>query len=147
MVWVTLGSSDLEERVRAAYGGLGGLKGYTLRFVDDAGTLIEKVKILDAGLDDVVMEMAKYVTRMELCGSLKDRAEDISKAPFKFLRMDGADGEITFAYPLDGQMQMAAVGFNVYEDCRGILKRNPEMSASAAGFAKVDEAFITRFFR
>ena len=147
MVWLTQGSPELEERARAAYGSLAELKDFTLRFVDDAGSLIEKVKIFDAGLDDVVMEMAKYVTRMEICGSLKDRADDISRAPFKFLSMDGADGEITFAYPLDGQMQVAAVGFNVYEDCRGILKRNPAMAAAAAGFARVDAAFVTRFFR
>ena len=147
MVWLTLGSGELEERVRAAYGGLDELKGYTARFVDDAGSLIEKVKIFDAGLDDVVMEMAKYVTRMEICGSLKDRADEIFGAQFRFLRLDGADGEITFAYPLDGQMQMAAVGFNVYEDCRGILKRNPAMAEAAAGFAKVDAAFVGRYFR
>ena len=147
MIWLTLGSEELEERVRAAYGGLDELKGYTARFVDDAGSLIEKVKIFDAGLDDVVMEMAKYVTRMEICGSLKDRADEISEATFRFLRLDGADGEITFAYPLDGQMQMAAVGFNVYEDCRGILKRNPAMAEAAAGFAKVDAAFVGRYFR
>ena len=33
------------------------LKGYTLRRVKDAGSLIEKVNIFDAGLDDVAMEM------------------------------------------------------------------------------------------
>lgn len=147
MVWLTSGSEELEERVRAAYGGVEELKGYTARFVDDAGSLIEKVKIFDAGLDDVVMEMTKYVTRMELCGSMQGRADEITSAPFKFLRLDGADGEITLAYPLDGQMQMAAVGFNVYEDCRGILKRNPAMAVAAAGFAKVDADFVGRFFR
>ena len=147
MVWLTFGSEELEERVRAAYAGVEELKGYTARFVDDAGSLIEKVKIFDAGLDDVVMEMAKYVTRMELCASIKDSAEAIARAPFKFLRLDGADGEITLAYPLDGRMQMAAVGFNVYEDCRGILKRNPAMAEAAAGFAKVDAAFVGQYFR
>jgi DNA-directed RNA polymerase subunit RPC12/RpoP len=147
MVWLTFGSGELEERVRAAYGGMEELQGYTARFVDDAGSLIEKVKIFDAGLDDVVMEMTKYVVRMELCGSMRERADEIAAAPFKFLRLDGADGELTLAYPLDGRMQMAAVGFNVYEDCRGILKRNPEMAAAAAGFAKVDAAFVSRYFR
>lgn len=147
MVWLTSGSEDLERRVRDAYGGIPEMKDYTLRFVDDAGSLIEKVKIFDAGLDDVVMEMAKYVTRMEMCSNAGDGAEGIASAPFKFLSLDGADGEITFAYPLDGQMQMAAVGFNVYEDCRGILKRNPAIAEAAAGFAKVDAAFIGRYFR
>jgi len=147
LVWVTCGSEELESRVRAAYGGVEEMKGYTARFVDDAGTLIEKVKVFDAGLDDVVLEMAKYVTRMEICGSIKDRSEEISKAPFKFLRLDGADNEITFAYPLDGHMQVATVGFNVYEDCRGILKRNPDMAAAASGFARVDADFVAGYFR
>ena len=147
MIWLTFGSEELEERVRAAYGGMEELQGYTARFVDDAGSLIEKVKIFDAGLDDVVMEMTKYVVRMELCGSMRERADDIATAPFKFLRLDGADGELTLAYPLDGRMQMAAAGFNVYEDCRGILKRNPAMAEAAAGFAKVDAAFVSRYFR
>lgn len=147
MIWLTLGSEELEERVREAYGGMEELKGYTARFVDDAGSLIEKVKIFDAGLDDVVMELTKYVVRMELRGSMRERADELASAPFKFLRLDGADGEITFAYPLDGQMLMAAVGFNVYEDCRGILNRNPAMAAAASGFAKVDAAFVSRYFR
>lgn len=147
MVWVTGGSAELEERVKAAYGSVQELKDYTLRFVDDAGSLIEKVKIFDAGLDDLAMEMAKYVTRMEVCGSQRDRAADIASAPFKFLRLDGADGEMTFAYPLDGAMQMVAVGFNVYEDCRGILKRNPDMAAAASGFARVDSAFVSKYFK
>lgn len=147
MIWLTFGSEELEERVRAAYGGMEELKGYTARFVDDAGSLVEKVKIFDAGLDDVVMEMTKYVVRMELRSSMHERADEISSAPFKFLRLDGADGEITLAYPLDGQMVMAAVGFNVYEDCRGILNRNPAMAAAASGFAKVDAAFVSRYFR
>jgi hypothetical protein len=44
-------------------------------------------------------------------------------------------------------MQMAAAGFNVYEDCRGILKRNPALAAAASGFARVDAAFIGRYLR
>ncbi len=147
MVWLTGGSEELERKVREAYGGLEEMKGYTARFVDDPGSLIEKVKVFDAGLDDVVMEMAKYVSRIEVAESRKDRAEDILNAAFRFLKLDGADNEMTFAYPLDGQMQMVAVGFNVYEDCRGILKRNPGMAAAAAGFARVDAAFVERFFR
>ena len=147
MVWLTGGSEELESKARKAYGGLEEMKGYTARFVDDPGSLIEKVKIFDAGLDDVVMEMAKYVSRIEVAESRKDRAADILNAAFRFLKLDGADNEMTFAYPLDGQMQMVAVGFNVYEDCRGILKRNPEMAAAATGFARVDAAFVERFLR
>ncbi|MBR4134528.1 MAG: CpXC domain-containing protein [Bacteroidales bacterium] len=147
MVWLTGGSKELESKVSEAYGSLEEMNGYTARFVDDPGSLIEKVKVFDAGLDDVVMEMAKYVSRLEVAEGSKDRAADIMGATFRFLKLDGADNEITFAYPLDGRMQMVAVGFNVYEDCRGILKRNPDIAAAASGFARVDAAFVARFLR
>lgn len=42
------------------------LEGYTLRRVSDIGSLIEKVNIFDAGLDDCVIEMCKYITKMEM---------------------------------------------------------------------------------
>lgn len=147
MVWLTRGSEELEEQVREAYSRLDGLEEYTMRFVDDAGSLIEKIKIFDSGLDDRTMEMTKYVTRLELCENQKENAQDILAAPFKFLRMSGPDNEITLAYPLDGKMQMAAIGFNVYEDCRGIIKRNPEVAADSSGFLKIDSSWVSRFFR
>ena len=50
------------------------------------------------------------------------------------------------AFPLDGQMQVVNVGFNVYEDARGILLRNPAVRP-APGFATVDAAWIEQFFR
>ena len=146
MVWLTRGSEELEDQVRDAYSKLEGLDDYTMRFVDDAGSLIEKIKIFDAGLDDRTMEMTKYVTKMEICEGQKDSAQEILDAPFKFLRMSGPDNEITLAYPLDGTMQMVAIGFNVYEDCRGIIKRNPE-TAEAAGFQKIDSAWVNRYFK
>lgn len=147
MVWLTRGSEELEEQVREAYSRLDGLEEYTMRFVDDAGSLIEKIKIFDAGLDDRTMEMTKYVTRMELCENQKENAQDILAAPFKFLRMSGPDNEITLAYPLDGKMQMVAIGFNVYEDCRGIIKRNPEITAGPSGFQKIDSSWVSRYFK
>ena len=67
-------------------------EGYTCRIVDSVGELIEKVKIFNAGLDDAVMELCKYIT----CQELK---KDVV---LKFVKMDGADGEITFAYPQSG---------------------------------------------
>lgn len=147
MVWLTRGSEELEAQVKAAYSKLDGLEDYTMRFVDDAGSLIEKIKIFDAGLDDRTMEMTKYVTKMELCEGQKDRAQEILGAGFKFLSMSGPDNEITLAYPLDGKMQMVAIGFNVYEDCRGIIQRNPSVSSAQAGFQKIDAAWVGEHFR
>ena len=112
--------------------GLDGLKG---RFVGDVGSLIEKVKIFDSGLDDVPMELCKFVTRQEI-------GKDVN---LKFLRLEGADHDIIFTYPESGAMQMLSVGFNVYEDCRGIVSRNPSMSAE--GFVRVDREWVEQFIR
>ena len=114
-----------------------GLEGYTCRLVSSIGELIEKVKIFDAGLNDLLVEMCKFVT----CQELK------KEVPMRFVRLDGADGEMTFTYPEGGEMQLVAVGFNVYEDCAGILRRNPHIRESAGGLATIDQAWLGRFFR
>lgn len=111
-------------------------EGYTGRQVRSVGELIEKIKIFDAGLDDLVIELCKYVT----CQELK------KEVPLKFLRTDGADAEMTFAYPEGGEMQLVAVGFNTYEDCAGILARNPQVRASAAGLVCIDRDWLRRYF-
>ena len=112
------------------------LKAYTARLVTSPGDLIEKIKIYDAGLDDIVVELCKYVTRLEM-------GKEITG--MKFLRLDGADNDIILTYPSKGQMEMLSVGFNVYEDCRGILQRNPAVSESVRGFATVDQDWVASF--
>ena len=99
------------------------------------GELIEKINIFDSGLDDVVIEMCKYVTRHEL-------GKDV---PLKFFKLNGADSEMTFTYPEDGQMQMVEVGFKVYGDCAGIVNRNPLMKEAAQGLVAVDSGWLSRF--
>jgi len=121
------------------------LDGYTLRSVREAGSLMEKVKIFDAGLDDVTMEMVKYVTRQELSEAHPDKVDQIQNVPFKFFRVEGADNEIVLTFPMDGQMQRISVGFNVYEDCAGILRRNTSIRPDP-GFAVVDSAWLGKFF-
>jgi len=111
--------------------------GYTGRLVRTVGDLIEKVKIFDCGLDDIIIEMCKFITRQEL-------GKDVA---LKFLKSDGADGEMTFTYPENGQMELLAVGFNVYEDCAGILSRNPQIRDAAAGLAEINQAWLSRFFQ
>lgn len=118
------------------------LEGYTLRRVLEVGDLIEKVNIHDAGLEDTVMEMCKWVTRRELSA----KNPGMLSAKLRFLRMEGPDNEIVLAFPLNGQMQVVNIGFNVYEDARGILGRNPSIRP-APGFALVDGAWLDRFFR
>ena len=112
-----------------------GMEGYTCRMVSDIGELIEKVKIFDAGLDDVAVELCKFVTAKEL-------GKDVD---LKFLKMDGGDNEMTFTYPSNGQMEMIQTGFNVYEDCQGIISRNPVLLEDSKGLSRIDRAWISRY--
>ena len=112
-------------------------EGFTGRLVGSVGDLIEKIKIFECGLDDIVIEMCKFVT----CQELK---KDV---PLRFLKSDGSDGEMTFTYPENGQMELLAVGFNVYEDCAGILRRNPLIRDTVSGLAVIDQAWLSRFFQ
>ena len=87
---------------------------FTVRQVREIGELVEKVKIFHCGLDDSVMDLCKRVTVMEMK----------KEVPLKFFRTQGADNEIIFTYPENGQMEMIAIGFNVYEDCAAILRNH-----------------------
>ena len=122
------------------------LDGYTLRRVGDVGSLIEKIAIREADLEDTVIEMVKYVTRMELIEKNRAKEAALIDVPMKFYRMEGPDNEMVLSFPLDGAMHGVHVGFNVYEDCRGILMRNPSVRPDA-GFARIDSTWISKFFR
>ena len=139
MVWLLPGQAQPPQAVAEA---VKQLEGYTLRIVREVGDLIEKVNLHDANLDDTVLEMCKWVTRRELA----EKNPEAADAKLKFLRMEGADNELVMAFPLNGQMQVVNVGFNVYEDARGILMRNPSVKP-ADGFAEVNADWIDQFFR
>ena len=145
MIWLLPEGTLAEDQVRAVESQMEGLEGYTLRRVPDVGGLIEKVHIHEAGLDDVVMELCKHVTRLELADT--EKKPELLEAPFRFFRMDGPDNRITFSYPREGRMFLAETGFRTYEDCRGIVQRNPAMHPEEGRFARVDAAWIDRFFR
>jgi hypothetical protein len=44
-------------------------------------------------------------------------------------------------YPKDGSMTGLNIGYNVYQDCEGILSRNPQMKP-ADGFVKIDADWL-----
>lgn len=138
MIWLGGSDDSVIARLDAMFRSEETLKGYTARLVGTPGDLIEKVNIFDAGLDDIVMEMCKYVTCME-------SGKDIGG--MRFVSLSGADNEITLTYPQNGQMEMIGIGFNVYEDCAGIVRRNPAMQERAAGLVRVDREWIATFFR
>lgn len=135
MVWLSDGNAETERKMAAAVQAEAGLSDYTLRIVDTPGDLVEKINIAEAGLDDIAVEICKYVTRQEL-------GRDVD---LRFYRMEGADHDLTLAYPEKGQMQMVGIGFNVYEDSAAILGRNPELKRKATGLVRVDRRWLAQF--
>ncbi len=135
MVWLSDGKPETEERMREALASGDGLEDYTLRVADGPGDLMEKVKIADAGLDDIAIELCKYVTCQEL-----GREVDL-----RFFRMEGPDNDLTLTYPEKGEMQMIQIGFNVYEDSAAIVRRNPAMKEKATGLVRVDRRWLAQF--
>lgn len=135
MLWLAP-SDDEVARIKPALDAAPEMEHYTLRVVAGPGDFLEKLKIHEAGLDDVVIEICKHVT----CNEMEKDVE------LRFFRMDGADGNLVFTYPKDGRMEMVAVGFNVYEDCRGIVERNPQIKEAARGLVRIDPDWLRRFF-
>ena len=66
MVWLIPSGEISETQMQAITMHTKAMGGYTLRRVNDMGSLMEKVLVADAGLDDVVLEMCKYVTKLEM---------------------------------------------------------------------------------
>ena len=145
MVWLLPEGDISETQMKAITMHTKAMGGYTLRRVTDMGSLMEKVLIHDAGLDDVVLEMCKYVTKMEMISKItgKDNQEALMKAKFNFYRIEGEadDRMITLMFPQDGQMSGVNIGWNVYQDCEGILSRNPHIRPGE-GFVNVDADWL-----
>lgn len=102
---------------------------YKLRIVSNAGDLMEKVMVFDAGLNDRCIELVKYVARQELSGV----------SNLHFYRMQ--DDVMVFSGVKDGKMQGFGFGLNVYEDCSGIISRN-EVLSMEKGFERIDADWV-----
>ena len=153
MIWLLTAEAEasLGAKIQAVWTSIQAdesMRDYTFRRVSDAGSLIEKVRIADYGLDDIAVEMCKYVTAMELASGEKDpaRSAELSGVQLRFHSMDGPDNQMQFVFPLAGAMHTVSVGFNVYEDCGAILRRNPDIHPSGA-FPKIDSSWIKTRFR
>ena len=145
MVWLIPAGEISETQMQDITMHTKAMGGYTLRRVNDMGSLMEKVLVNDAGLDDVVLEMCKYVTKMEMIQKSvsAEQKDEFLASDFHFYRCEGEDQEriITFMYALDGQMLGVNIGWNVYQDCAGILERNPDVRPED-GFAKIDAEWL-----
>ena len=146
MVWLIPVGEVSEAQMQAITMHTKAMGDYTLRRVNDMGSLMEKVLIVDAGLDDIVLEMCKYITKMEMMQTTvaAQQKETFMASTFHFYKSEGEnEGRIlTFMYALDGQMQGVNIGWNVYQDCAAILERNPNIKP-AEGFAKVDADWLS----
>lgn len=146
MFWLLPEGELSESQMKAITMHTKAMGNYTLRRVNDMGSLMEKVLLTDAGLDDTVLEMVKYVTKMEMLQKNVDeeQKEEFLASTFHFYRSEGEDQEriLTFMYALDGQMLGVNVGWNVYQDCAGILERNPQIKP-ADGFARIDAGWLS----
>lgn len=122
------------------------LGAYTLRRCADVGELIEKVRIQDAGLDDVAIEICKFVIR----GELEQKRAKESDSPVvdpKLLHFHQQEkDELYFTYPSGGQMARLAIGRNVYDDALGIISRNPSLRPEE-GFVQVDSVWLSTRIR
>ena len=140
MVWLIPSGEISETQMQAITMHTKAMGGYTLRRVNDMGSLMEKVLICDAGLDDVVVEMCKYVTKLEMLPKSigQEQKEEFMASVFHFYRSEGEDESriLTFMYGLGGQMLGVNIGWNVYQDCAGILQRNPQIKP-ADGFSRI----------
>ncbi len=145
MVWLIPEGDISESQLAAITMHTKAMGGYTLRRVNNMGALMEKVLVHEAGLDDAVLEMCKYVTKMEMLEKLPDRSlmDEFLSCTFNFYKIEGEDEGrlITFMYGLDGKMLGVNIGWNVYEDCAGILERNPIIKP-ADGFEKIDADWL-----
>jgi len=142
MIW--LSDKEAGAEMMAIVNHTEAMGGYTLRRVTDVGGLIEKVLIFDAGLDDKVVELCKYVTKIEMAAKMgEDKAEEVMALPIRFFRLGEKDGVkfLTLSLPDKGEMIGMNIGFNVYEDCLGIAQRNPSV-LETEGFAKIDSDWV-----
>ncbi len=146
MFWLMPKGEISETQMKAITLHTKAMGGYTLRRVNDMGSLMEKVLVAEAGLDDAVLEMCKYVTKLEMVQKNigAEQKEEFMASAFHFYRCEGEGDErlITFSYALDGQMFGMNIGFNVYQDCAGILERNPQMKP-ADGFERIDADWLS----
>ena len=135
LLWLTDGIPEVEAQMAHTVEAEDGLQDYSARIVDTPGEMMEKIKIADADLDDVAMEICKYVTKQEM-------GKDLD---LKFFRLEGADRRILLTYPENGEMQVVGTGFSVYEDAAGIVTRNPELAVK--GLVRVNAAWLAEHLR
>lgn len=117
---------------------------YRLRIVSNPGDLMEKVIIYDAGLDDRCIEFVKYVAGSELKNVSNLHFYRMQDDVMVFSGIKGGNDEN--GNPVQGKMDGFGFGLNVYEDCEGIIGRNPDI-AKEEGFARIDADWVSSILK
>ena len=176
MIWLDLKNQISEAQMHAISNHAKAMGGYTLRLVSSVGELIEKQRIFEDGLDDLAIELCKWVTKQEMSsqngsagsavtgsesvdgtsvsdanaatGTDERKVQDNSAQRLHYHSTEG-DGEnraICFSVADKGNMMQLKIGWNVYEDACGILERNPSVRPSE-GFARINADYIGRIIK
>lgn len=84
-------------------------KGYTLRRCSTVKEFTEKIQILEDGVDDIAVELAKYDSFIDFLNSRKGKAEEVTSVDYAYtkddvmkidIRMD--DKGMSFLIPVSG---------------------------------------------
>lgn len=149
MVWLVPGGEFPEDQMQSILYHAEAMGGYTLRRVKDVTSLVEKLTVFENGLSDVAVEMCKYVTKAEMAARAEEeRRAELMNIPMHLHSVGEQDGMryLVLAFPDDGKFLSCRIGFNVYEDCSGILERNPSIHPEE-GFARVDADWLSNVIR
>lgn len=63
-------------------------KGYTLRRCSTIKEFTEKIQILEDGVDDILVELAKYDSFIDFLNSRKGKAEDVTSVDYAYTKED-----------------------------------------------------------
>ncbi len=150
MFWLMPKDDISETQMQAITMHTKAMGGYTLRRMSDMGALMEKVLIAEAGLEDHVIEMCKYVTKLEMVQKSipAEQKDEFMNSTFHFYRCTEEEGErlITFSYALGGEMFGMNIGMNIYQNCSDIFERNPQVKP-ADGFERIDADWLNSKIR
>lgn len=143
MIWLMPSGELPQAQMQAISNHTKAMGGYRLRMVRDTGSLIEKILIFNAGLDDMAVEMCKYVTRMEILSGNRNMPSGTASGSYHFHHLEEKDGIrfLVFVYPSEGRMMSLNIGYNVYEDSIGIIGRNPDIIPKDS-FPVIDQDWI-----
>lgn len=139
MVWMLPGGEPEGPQKTAIMNQARAMGDYRLRIVANAGDLIEKVMIFDAGLSDRCIELVKFISGEEMPG--------VENLHFYRLQDDvmvfsGVHTQGEKAGMMDG----FGIGLNVYEDCEGIVDRNPAIGVEN-GFEHIDAGWVGKILK